>query len=512
MAENINQVFTANPASSMESTDLMYLGRSPYATADDFAITFANLQASITAVGTLTAGVWNGTEIGIAYGGTGVTSVTSTPTASAWAGWDANSNLSANNILLGFASTVSAAGTTVLDVASARYQVLTGSTTQTYTMPVVSTLALGQTWVLDNESSGNLTAQSSGGNSIQVVAPGGRVGLTCIAITGTGAASWSASYVIDNGGVSSITGTANQVVASASTGDITLSLPQAIATISSPTFSSLVLSAALTVGSGSDLFTLNSSTSIDGIIDDDTMATASATNVPTAESTKAYVDGLIGGAVPAPGAAGVILRSDGADWQNSSFTLAASYATNDLIYCSSTNNLTALTTVNNASFSTNASGVPTWLALTDGQVVVGSSAGAPLAATLTAGTGVIITNAANSITVASTGGGMGWSNIGGSTQAAAVDNGYISDDAGATTITLPATAAIGSKVGVEGLGAGGWILAASAGDTIQIGSGETSSGGTLTSSAATDSVYVLCIVANTTWRVITTNSAGLIIA
>ena len=43
------------------------------------------------------------------------------------------------------------------------------------------------------------------------------------------------------GGVTSITGTANQVIASASTGAVTLSLPQSIATTSSPTFSNLTL-------------------------------------------------------------------------------------------------------------------------------------------------------------------------------------------------------------------------------------------------------------------------------
>jgi trimeric autotransporter adhesin len=42
--------------------------------------------------------------------------------------------------------------------------------------------------------------------------------------------------------VTSITGTANQVIASASTGSITLSLPQSVATISSPTFATLALS------------------------------------------------------------------------------------------------------------------------------------------------------------------------------------------------------------------------------------------------------------------------------
>lgn len=45
-------------------------------------------------------------------------------------------------------------------------------------------------------------------------------------------------------GVSSITGTANQIIASASTGAVTLSLPQSIATTSTPTFQRLTLSGA----------------------------------------------------------------------------------------------------------------------------------------------------------------------------------------------------------------------------------------------------------------------------
>lgn len=48
--------------------------------------------------------------------------------------------------------------------------------------------------------------------------------------------------IIGTSGVSSITGTANQVVASASTGAVTLSTPQSIATTSSPTFADLTLS------------------------------------------------------------------------------------------------------------------------------------------------------------------------------------------------------------------------------------------------------------------------------
>jgi len=76
-------------------------------------------------------------------------------------------------------------------------------------------------------------------------------------------------------------------------------------------------------------------------------------------------------------------------------------------------------------------------------------------------------------------------------------------------VTLPATAAVGSVVAVEGHGAGGFIFAANTGQTIQIAGSATSSAGNLTSGAATDNCYVTCIVANTTWRVRTTNSQGL---
>ena len=85
---------------------------------------------------------WTGV-LAIARGGTGVGSVTITPTATAFSGWDANSNLSANSFLDGFFTQATAAGTTTLTVASAQTQEFTGSTTQTLALPVVSTLAVG---------------------------------------------------------------------------------------------------------------------------------------------------------------------------------------------------------------------------------------------------------------------------------------------------------------------------------------------------------------------------------
>ena len=53
-------------------------------------------------------------------------------------------------------------------------------------------------------------------------------------------------YLTSSTGVASITGAANQVIASASTGVVTLSLPQSIATTSTPTFGGQTLNGALT--------------------------------------------------------------------------------------------------------------------------------------------------------------------------------------------------------------------------------------------------------------------------
>jgi hypothetical protein len=61
-----------------------------------------------------------------------------------------------------------------------------------------------------------------------------RSDLHCLRYYNSSTSTWSCIS-----GVSSITGTANEVIASASTGAITLSLPQAIATTSSPTFAGL---------------------------------------------------------------------------------------------------------------------------------------------------------------------------------------------------------------------------------------------------------------------------------
>lgn len=81
--------------------------------------------------------------------------------AGGYVGKDANSNLAINNANLGFTSIATAAGTTTLTVSSTYQQYFTGTTTQTVVMPLLSTLALGQAYLLDNDSTGIVTVNAN---------------------------------------------------------------------------------------------------------------------------------------------------------------------------------------------------------------------------------------------------------------------------------------------------------------------------------------------------------------
>lgn len=140
---------------------------------------------------TIKAGVWNGTQVGVTYGGTGLTALPLVPAASIYSTWDANKNFSANSLIPALFSSPLVAGTTTLTVASAQFQQFTGSTTQTVKMPVASTMALGQTFIIENNSTGVLTVQTSSAAAIATINPSIRMVITCILASGTTSASWS---------------------------------------------------------------------------------------------------------------------------------------------------------------------------------------------------------------------------------------------------------------------------------------------------------------------------------
>lgn len=142
------------------------------------------------------------------------------------------------------------------------------------------------------------------------------------------------------------------------------------------------------------------------------------------------------------------------------------------------------------------------IVLIDGQLLIGSTGIDPVAATISAGTNISVTNGGGSITIAATGAGsFAWNNVSGTTQALAVNQGYYCTNAAQTTLTLPVTAAAGTVIRVAGFGAGGWIIAQNASQLIHIGNQVTTTGtgGTLTSGNQYDAIELLCITANTAW-------------
>jgi hypothetical protein len=89
----------------------------------------------------------------------------------------------------------------------------------------------------------------------------------------------------------------------------------------------------------------------------------------------------------------------------------------------------------------------------------------------------------------------------GTTQAMAVNNGYIANNAALVTATLPSTSAVGDLVWIVGQGAGGWQIAQNAGQTIHFGNQDTTTGigGHLDSTNQYDAIQLLCTAANTDW-------------
>jgi len=89
-----------------------------------------NLDASnnVSPLGTISSGTWQGSTVGVAYGGTGVTASSG---ANSVVLRDADQNISVNSVTQNLTKTTSAGGTTTLTPASSHFQVLTGTATQT---------------------------------------------------------------------------------------------------------------------------------------------------------------------------------------------------------------------------------------------------------------------------------------------------------------------------------------------------------------------------------------------
>ena len=155
-----------------------------------------NLDGSgnVSALGTVASGTWQGTTVGVAYGGTGVTA-SSGPNSVVLR--DADENIVVNSVTQELAVVTSAAGTTTLTPASSHFQILVGSTTQTFKLPDATTLPTGSSWVFDNDSTGNLTVTDNAGATVDVVAAGG-YSTVFLEANGTVAGTWGRFGMLPN--------------------------------------------------------------------------------------------------------------------------------------------------------------------------------------------------------------------------------------------------------------------------------------------------------------------------
>ena len=485
-------------------------------------------QGSITTLGTIATGTWQGSVVGPTYGGTGVnngsntltlggslatsgafastftmtapTSVTfptsgtlattsQLPTPSALTKSDDTNVtltlggsptvalLAATSLTLGWTGTLSGArgGT---GVANTGLTINLGSATSGYIL--TSDVSGNATWAA-NPGTGSITtidgdsgsATPSGG---VITINGGTTGLTtlgsshALSLTGTlklANGGTNANLTASNGGIFYSTSTAAAILS----GTATANLPLLSGSTAAPSWGSYALSL------GGALTTAGALTTSGAYGVTFTFTNTTSVTFPTS-GTLATTSQL-----PTPAAL------TKADDTNVTLTLGGTPATALLQATSITAGWTG--TLSGARGGTG-------VANTGLTINLGSAA-----------TGYVLTSdsSGNATWAAPLGGtGLTWAANSNATITAAVGNGYILTHGTATTVNLPTTFAAGSQIGIAGQGAA-WTAVLGASTNIK------GYGNTYTTSIAstnnTDSVVLLATVANTSWTMININSTGL---
>ena len=102
---------------------------------------------------------------------------------------------------------------------------------------------------------------------------------------------------------------------------------------------------------------------------------------------------------------------------------------------------------------------------------------------------------------------LDWNDVTGTSATGAINNGYGANNAAEVTVSLPTTATLGDKIGVIGVGAGGWKISQAASQSIQTENDNSTTG---TGGSATGAQYtyieLMCIDSGNTWVIV--NSEG----
>lgn len=391
----------------------------------DIAATYVG-QTSITTLGTVTTGTWNGTAIGPTFGGTGITTYVTGDTLYA----------SAANVLSKLA--IGSAG-----------QVLT----VTAGIPSWQTPTAGTV----TSVSGTLNRITSTGGATPVIdIAANYVGQTSITTLGTIATgTWNGTVIGPTFG---------------GTGQSTYATGDTLYASAANTLSKLAAGSngqVLTLAAGIPSWATPTTGTVTSVSGTANRITSTGGATPVIDISASYVGqssittlgtittGVWNGTAVGPTFGGTGLTS---------------YTTGDTIYASASNVLSKLGIGTTGQILTVAGGIPSWA------TPVG-----------------YVTSWQNDTAVTSV--------------SMVVNKGYIENNATPANITytLPVTSAVGSVIRVVAAQpVGTWIIAQNAGQSIKFGnvSSTVGVGGSLNGNVIGDSVELLCIVADTTWMVI----------
>lgn len=144
----------------------------------------------------------------------------------------------------------------------------------------------------------------------------------------------------------------------------------------------------------------------------------------------------------------------------------------------------------------------TFVSLSDGQMLMGVTGGNPVPALLSAGPGISLSFGPGTATISGTASSIGTVEVTSTSMTMVADTRYYANNAGLVTLTLPATAALGTVLIVTGKGAGGWeIVKNVSSQSMIVGSSTVISGssGSVSSTLPSDSITFSCSAADSVW-------------
>jgi hypothetical protein len=341
-----------------------------------------NALGNVSPLGTISSGTWQGSTIGVAYGGTGVTTSSG---ANSVVLRDADQNITVNRVNQANTNTTAAGGTTALTTASSYIQSLIGTGGQTYTLPDATTITTGVAFVFNNLATGTLTIQDYAAATIGTI-PSGGAGAVFLTANPTVGGTWDLHAYLPEGvtfgtnsfnlGSAVITGgtwnggtigtayggtgltsfsAANYALYSTSSSALTAgTLPVAAGGTNVTSFTAN----GIVYGNGTSALGVTSAGTTGQVLIGNTGSAPTWGNLSGAAVTTFQTS--LNGLTPSTATSGAVTLA-GTLGATSGGTGLTSYTTGDIIYASATNTLAKLPAGTNGQILSLASGIPAWI-------------------------------------------------------------------------------------------------------------------------------------------------------